>query len=194
MVTVALTLAACGFAGESAALMERIVGVESAGSVIAINVNGDFELVRQPRDLREAVAMARWLLEHGINFDAGIAQVNSSNFDRLGLTVERVFDACTNLGAGMQVLAECRSRAEGRFGPRPAAEAAALSCYNTGDLSRGIRNGYVAAVQGVAGDARPRRASRASGAGKTTQIEPATGSDLGDLQRVADVFGAGPGR
>jgi type IV secretion system protein VirB1 len=193
MVTVAVALAACGLTGAPAALLERIVAVESAGSVLAINVNGDSELVRQPRDLREAVAMARWLLEHGYNFDAGIAQINSTNFERLGLTVEGLFDACTSLRAGLQVFSECRARAVARFGEGPQAEAAAVSCYNTGDLSRGLRNGYVAAVLGAAGQG-GRGAPRMGEARKTTQTEAGTGSDLEGLQRVADVFGAGPGR
>ena len=148
MLTLAVTLAACGLVGEPATMLARIVAVESEGVSYALNVNGDYELVHPPSGPEEAVAMARWLLHHGYNFDAGLAQVNSANFERLGLTAENAFEPCRNLRAGLQVYEECRVRAVERFGPGLAAEGAALSCYNTGTFTRGHRNGYVASVLG----------------------------------------------
>lgn len=147
MVALALTIAACGVTGEGALLLEQIASVESGGAQYALHVNGEVELVHQPGSLEEAVAMAAWLLEHGHSFDAGLAQVNSANFGRLGLTMERLFDPCANLKAGLKVLEDCHVRAEARYGAGRRAEVAAISCYNTGDFVKGIRNGYVAAVK-----------------------------------------------
>jgi len=125
-------------------VLEAIVDLESRGNPYALSVNGDVELVQEPRNREEAIAMAQWLEAHGYNYDAGLAQVNSANFARLGLDVSSVFDPCANLKAACRVLEECYARAP-LVGGTPALWAA-LSCYNTGDFSRGLRNGYVDAV------------------------------------------------
>ena len=196
MVAVALVLATCGLSGPRASLLERIVAAESQGRVLAINVNGAYELVRQPSGAAEAQEMARWLLEHGHSFDAGLAQVNSANFARLGLSVETVFDPCTNLKAGLRVLEECRARAEQKYAAGDRAVAAAVSCYNTGDLERGIRNGYVASVQREAfgGRGSPSQQSSAAGRAEESRVE-GPGDALGALgARTLDVFGQGAAR
>lgn len=153
MLTIAALVVQCGVLA-NANLIAAIVHVESGGNSAALGVNGDFELVRQPRSREEAVAMARWLLERGYNFDAGLAQVNSANLARLGLDAVRVFEPCANLQAASRVLEECHGRARDRFGESERALDATLSCYNTGDFTRGVRNGYVAAVRASA--VRPR--------------------------------------
>ncbi len=150
MLTIAALVVQCGVL-TNANVIAAIVQVESGGNPHALAVNGDFELVREPRSREEAMAMARWLQERGYNFDAGLAQVNSANLARLGLDVVRVFDPCTNLQAASRVLEECYGRARDRFGEGEHAWSAALSCYNTGDFTRGVRNGYVAAVRATAG-------------------------------------------
>ena len=150
MLGIAALVVQCGILADPS-LIAAIVQVESGGSAHALAVNGDFELVREPQSREEAVAMARWLRKRGYNFDAGLAQVNSANLARLGLDVVRVFDPCTNLQAASRVLEECYGRARERFGEGERALSAALSCYNTGDFTRGVRNGYVAAVRGSAG-------------------------------------------
>lgn len=149
MVTVVATAIQCGLAAH-AVLLDAIVRVESAGNPHALAVNGDVELIRQPASRDEAVAMARWLLEHGYNFDAGLGQVNSANFSRLGLDVVSVFEPCANLRAASRVLDECYDRAYARIGRQAGALTAALSCYNTGHFTRGVTNGYVDAVRASA--------------------------------------------
>jgi type IV secretion system protein VirB1 len=138
----------CGVLGH-ADVLAAIASVESGGNPLALAVNGEFELVRTPHDLSEAVGMARWLVEHGHNFDAGLAQVNSANLRRLGLDVLTVFDRCANARAASQVLEECYARAAERWRDEARTRAAAVSCYNTGHLTRGIANGYVQAVLGA---------------------------------------------
>jgi type IV secretion system protein VirB1 len=144
--TLVALLLRCGLV-TNAEVLAAIVSVESGGNPLALAVNGDFKLVRQPRDLGEAVAMARWLAEHGHSFDAGLAQVNSANLARLGLDAASVFDTCTNLRAASRVLEECLERASQRWRDPRWRMAAAVSCYNTGHLTRGIANGYVEAVR-----------------------------------------------
>jgi type IV secretion system protein VirB1 len=191
MLLVTLTIAACGLTGPAATVLERIVGVESRGEPLALNVNGGFELVRRPQSQDEAVAMATWLLAHGYNFDAGLAQVNSANFARLGLTAEAVFDPCTNLRAGLQVFTECQARAVVHFGQGERAVTAALSCYNAGDFDRGLRNGYVAAVLGRVTLPVP---TSVSAKGRRTHLARREG-DVGVLgERTSDVFGQVAGR
>ena len=144
--TLVALLLRCGLVG-NVEVLAAIVSVESGGNPLALAVNGDFELVRQPRDLGEAVAMVRWLAEHGHSFDAGLAQVNSANLARLRLDAASVFDTCTNLRAASRVLEDCLERAGQRWRDPDRRMAAAVSCYNTGDLTRGITNGYVEAVR-----------------------------------------------
>ena len=146
MLNVAALAVQCGVLVDHG-LMEAIVHVESRGNPHALSVNGDVELVREPRSREEAVAMARWLQTHGYNFDAGLGQVNSANLARLGLDVVTVFDPCANVRAASRVLAECHERAVARVGRGERAITAALSCYNTGHFTRGVRNGYVDAVR-----------------------------------------------
>jgi len=150
---------ACGLAVE-ADLLAAIVSVESGGNPLAIQVNGPMELVRQPRGRGEAVAMASWLLAHGYNFDAGLAQMNSANFARLGLDAESVFELCPNLHGAATILAECLERARVRGLLGESAVTAALSCYNTGHLTRGVQNGYAAAVRAALRGGRVERRSR----------------------------------
>ena len=192
MLTIASLVVQCGILADPN-LLAAIVQVESGGNAHALAVNGEFELVREPQSRDEAVAMARWLLEHGYNFDAGLAQVNSANLSRLGLDVVRVFDTCTNLQAASRVLEECYERARDRFGDGERALNAALSCYNTGDFTRGVRNGYAAAVRASAGrplvmhtrepkpNARKRDGAHCIGAGRPPEAF---------AQTFADAFGA----
>lgn len=131
------------------ATMVAIIQVESEGDPFRIGVNAGGALSRQPGNLADAVATARGLLRKGANFDAGLMQINSANFARLGLTPESVFDPCTNLRAGARVLGDNYGRARDAGHTNPLQ--AALSEYNTGSRSRGLRNGYVGKVFAAAG-------------------------------------------
>lgn len=126
--------------------LSAVVTHESRANIYAIGVNGEYTLPRQPQTLDEAVKEASWLLNNGYNFDAGLGQINSANFEWLGLEVPDLFDPCKNLEAAATVLTDCYSRASDRFGEGQEALQAALSCYNTGNFSRGFQNGYVQKV------------------------------------------------
>lgn len=131
------------------ATMIAVIRVESEGEPFKIGVNSGATLQRQPTNAADAIATARGLLRRGANFDAGLMQINSSNFSRLGLTPETVFDPCTNLRAGAVVLADNYGRARDAGHSDPLR--AAISEYNTGSRSRGISNGYVGRVYAAAG-------------------------------------------
>ena len=94
--------------------------------------------------------------------DLGLGQINSANLSRLGLSIEAAFDPCRNLTAAAQILSEGYAKARPRHADDQAALRAALSLYNTGDETRGLRNGYVAKVLGPAPSVPVRPATEAS--------------------------------
>lgn len=128
------------------ATMAAIVRVESGGNPLAMNVNGNQRLGRQPANRDEAVRWASWLIARGYSVDLGLAQVNSRNLQRLGVSAEQMFEPCDNLNSGARILAENYSGAAQHFGPGKQALRAAVSAYNTGNYRSGIANGYVARV------------------------------------------------
>lgn len=126
--------------------MSAIVQQESGGNPFAMNANYGDALPRLPENPGDATALAQELLDRQINFDSGLGQINSENWDWLGLDASSVFDPCENLEAAQRVLADCYKRATDRFPDQQRALQAALSCYNTGNFSAGFDNGYVADV------------------------------------------------
>ncbi|WP_323000546.1 lytic transglycosylase domain-containing protein [Denitromonas sp.] len=126
--------------------LAAIVRQESAGNPFAIGINGGARLPRQPQTKAEAVATAEWLQANGYNFDAGVGQINVRNLGWLGMSVEDLFDPCINLKGAATVLSDCYRRAVPKYGEGQPALHAALSCYNTGDFSKGFANGYVMKV------------------------------------------------
>jgi type IV secretion system protein VirB1 len=124
----------------------QVVMHESRMKPYAIGVNGGARISRQPLNRVEAIDTAKKLIDMGLSIDMGLAQINSANLRRLGLTVEQVFDPCTNLRAAETILRGCYDPAAKRHGSGQVALQAALSCYNTGNYTRGFTNGYVASV------------------------------------------------
>jgi type IV secretion system protein VirB1 len=120
-------------------VMHHVVRVESSFNPYAIGVVGG-RLVRQPRNLPEALATVRMLERKGYNFSLGLAQVNRHNLLKYGLaSYEQAFGTCANLQAGSRILAECHRRSGGDWGK-------AFSCYYSGDFVTGYRHGYVKKV------------------------------------------------
>ena len=135
--------------------MQAILRVESGNRPHAIGylvrgAQGKFNLARQPKNKAEAIAWATWLYQNGYRFDAGPAQVNSTNFARYGLTPESAFDPCLNIGAGAAILTNEYVRAARKFGPGQSALRAAISSYNSGNFTVGFSNGYVQCVSDAA--------------------------------------------
>jgi type IV secretion system protein VirB1 len=117
-------------------VMQHVVHVESSYNPFAIGVVGG-RLVRQPKNLPEALATVKMLETRGYNFSLGLAQVNRYNLTKYGLnSYENAFEACPNLKAGSAILAECYHRLNGDWGK-------SFSCYYSGNSITGFRHGYV---------------------------------------------------
>lgn len=122
-----------------------LVATESSANPFAIGVVGG-RLERQPGHWAEAIATATALERAGWNYSVGLAQINRSNFARLGLSVESAFEPCANLAAMQAVLSECYVRASARSAAPQQALRASLSCYYSGNFTTGLRHGYVRKV------------------------------------------------
>ena len=141
--------------GVQPALMEKIVHVESSGNPYAIGVVGG-RLLRQPKNIGEAVATAKSLEITGYNYSVGTGQVNRVHFKRLGWNVNVAdgFDSCTNLRASAEILKSCYMGAiRAGYSPQGSireytAIHAALSCYYSGSFIKGAQLGYVTKVLG----------------------------------------------
>lgn len=131
------------------ATMARVIRHESGLRPLAIGINGGTRLKRQPRSAPEATAWARWLLTNGYNIDLGLAQINYRNLERVGLTLETVFEPCANVRAGALILTENYRDALKRYKDSQEALRAALSAYNTGRFESGIGRAYVGKVAAI---------------------------------------------
>lgn len=124
-----------------------LVVTESGGDGLAININ------KGPRvraaSIADGAALVRRYMAAGYTVDVGLAQVNSANFARLGVTVEQAFDPCTNLRLASSILRAGYGLAIQHYTGLDAISAT-YSLYNTGTLTRGFRNGYVGRVWSAA--------------------------------------------
>ena len=124
-----------------------LVVTESGGDDLAININ------KGPRvraaSIADGAALVRRYMAAGYTVDVGLAQVNSANFARLGVTVEQAFDPCTNLRLASSILRAGYGLAIQHYTGLDAISAT-YSLYNTGTLTRGFRNGYVGRVWSAA--------------------------------------------
>lgn len=90
-----------------------------------------------------AVAAAMAAIARGDSVDMGLVQINSNNLPALGLSVEQVFDPCTNLAAGASILMTGYQRTGSLSG--------ALSMYNTGRSDSILGAAYAQKVFAQAG-------------------------------------------
>lgn len=127
-------------------MLAAIVKTESAFRPLAIGVNGGNRLARQPANKPEAVATAKWLIDRGYDIDLGLGQINLRNLAKVGLTVEDAFEPCPNIRAVAKIYGANLKWAQGAGKSGDAAVLAALSAYNTGNFTGGLRNGYVQRV------------------------------------------------
>ena len=166
-----------------------VTRVESGLDPLAIGVNGP-----APRRLRvpsrtEAIAQANALISRGANIDLGLAQINSSNLGRLGLTVADAFDPCRSLAAGATLLQINYQAVRALADDDQSALRTALSLYNTGDRQRGFKNGYVARVERSAAGAPALPVGRQA---PFTAAQPPAWDAFGDLSRAAFVISPSP--
>lgn len=124
-----------------------LVLAESGGDALQINVNKGPRI--RARSVAEGAALARRYIVAGYTVDVGLAQINSANFARLGVSIEGVFEPCNNLRLASVVLQRSYDIATRRYAGVDALSAT-YSLYNTGTLTRGFRNGYVGRVWSAA--------------------------------------------
>lgn len=123
--------------------LSAIIRVESGGNPLAININKGPKGVRISGS-KQAADAAKQAIALGYSVDLGLMQVNSRNLRSLGYSVEDMFEPCTNIKAGGEILVSNYLSAVRIHGEGRAALLAALSAYNTGSFVRGFSNGYVA--------------------------------------------------
>jgi type IV secretion system protein VirB1 len=142
-----------------ASTLEAIARTESALHPYALSVNrphqlarrqgsdrGTITLQRQPASLEEAIAWTKWLLDQGITVSIGVLQVNVEQAALLHVSPDQLFDPCTNLRAGATLLSVTYAETARLHGTGSAALISALSYYNTGSPTAGLRNGYAQQV------------------------------------------------
>ncbi|NTB05929.1 lytic transglycosylase domain-containing protein [Agrobacterium tumefaciens] len=133
-----------------------IVRTESSGHMFVLSDDGPRTLpwsqrrhmLRsfRPDSLQEAADLARELIARGHLVGIGLTQVSSQHLPRLGVSLEQLFDPCTNLAVGGQILQVLYNQALREFPDEQTALRAAISAFNTGNFEGGIKNGYVARV------------------------------------------------
>lgn len=140
--------------------LQAVVRTESGFNPYAIGVVGG-RLVRQPSTQAEALATARALEAGGWNYSMGLAQVNRANLRAYGLTSDAAFDPCANLRVGSAILSDCYARALAAGLAMQHAVGAALSCYYSGNFTRGFKVDArgTSYVQRVVANAAPQPAS-----------------------------------
>lgn len=122
--------------------LAAVILIESGGDPLAINVNGGRQ-VKRPKNVKNAVKIAKRAMKVSSSVDLGLMQVNSKNLPWLGYTVEDMFDPCKNIRAGGKVLTLAYQTTAKTYGEGMVALHHALSMYNTGSSLNGFRNGYV---------------------------------------------------
>jgi type IV secretion system protein VirB1 len=127
-----------------------VAHVESRFDPLTIGVNGRAPRALHPASRQAAIDQASRLIAAGANVDLGLAQINSKNLGWLGLSIADAFDPCRNLAAAAKVLVANYAGVAQTAAGEQAALKAAISMYNTGDRSRGFRNGYVQKVSRAA--------------------------------------------
>ncbi|WYX27677.1 lytic transglycosylase domain-containing protein [Achromobacter denitrificans] len=131
--------------------LAAVVRHESGFNPLVIGVNSKPHRSIRPGSKAEAVDEVRKLMDKGIDFDVGYGQINVRNWKWLGVTPETIFDPCVNLASAQRVLVNCYKRAAELHGPGQNALYATFSCYNTGNLTAGFKNGYVGKLVAGAG-------------------------------------------
>jgi len=136
-------LTACLEHGIEHNLIRAIAKQESNGVQNAFYINkwelGQFSGL----SLNEAVLVSEKMVSEGYTVDVGLMGINSKNIERFGLTIREVFDPCTNINIGEQILFENIQHANSLGHVGDQAKRVALSMYNTGNIKRGFTNGYV---------------------------------------------------
>ena len=139
--------------------LRAMIQVESSGNPYAMQIDfphsllkrwklapGTLRLSRQPKDEQEALAWLAYLQSFHIFVDLGLMQVSTAKAQYRGISSASLFEPCTNLRTGWQILRDDYDIEVKVYGLGQVALAHAISRYNTGNPQRGIDNGYLSRV------------------------------------------------
>jgi type IV secretion system protein VirB1 len=135
--------------------LHALVAVESAGNPYAVSVNYPARLsahgvslpeIRQPRSAAEAQQLVHDLHAAGYTTSVGLAQINAEHLNAWQLPLNALLDPCTNLRLAQRILLDCQGASDNA----PRTLPALLSCFNSGNATTGIANGYAARVRAAA--------------------------------------------
>lgn len=120
--------------------LETIINVESGGNpnVIAV-VDTNKSIYAEDKD--SAIKLANALDKEGKNYSVSLMQINRKNFEKYGLDNKSAFDPCKNIEVGGKIYEQCYLDAKNdpqHFPDEQSALRGALSCYYSGNLSRGF--------------------------------------------------------
>ena len=155
--------------GVAPTTMAAIVKVESGGNPYAIGDNTSKSRVSPtPKTAHEAATIALDLLRKGHSLDLGLAQINSNNLKGYKVSVQDIFEPCTNLKVGSKILSTFYTKSAQVYGHGDISLFHALSAYNTGSFFRGP--GYVEKILNAAGSkASTRKVSWSQASPKSTK-------------------------
>lgn len=121
------------------ATLQLVIKDESDFNPYAIGVVGR-ALPRQPQSLDEALSVANQLAKEGASFSIGLGQINSQHFNPHNKEeVAQVFAPCRNLELSASILQDCYARALRVDAEPQGALRKALSCYYSGNFTRGFQ-------------------------------------------------------
>jgi type IV secretion system protein VirB1 len=131
------------------ATLQAIAYVESGFNPYAIGVVGG-RLVRQPKNLPEAMSTVSALKEAKVRFSAGMIQIYVGNWQAYNLNAETAFEPCANMRAAAGILGNCYARARSKQADAQIALKQAISCYYSNNFVTGFDHGYVQKVVAAA--------------------------------------------
>lgn len=138
-----LSLQQC-YPNVSPTTMCAIVKTESNFNPLALNLNNRGKhLGFQAKNLNQATAWAKYLEEHGYNFDVGLGQINIKNIHKYGYHASDLLEPCLNLKLAAHILQHNYTSAKSTSTNSSTALYMAISAYNTGNYHTGFSNGYV---------------------------------------------------
>lgn len=121
-------------------VLHAIVKTESAKNPYVIANVTDAESYFL-KNKEEAIFKANELKANGKKYSAGLMQIYSENYEFYGLTNETVFDYCTNIQTGANILKECFKKSVKESDENNDSHLnKALSCYYSGNFKRGFVN------------------------------------------------------
>jgi type IV secretion system protein VirB1 len=194
--SIVLTAAAASFLAQCAPnvaqrTMAGLFEVESGWHQYAIGDNTTHQSYF-PTSYWDAVTLAKKLRSAGDNLDAGLGQINDSNWSAYGLDEYSVFEPCRNAHVSASILGDAYARAHVSFADGEQGLIHALSAYNSGNwyASLGYADAVISQAQSVGflqdaaspAPTRDRRSPAPPSARSSTHLATATSAAASSLR------------